>query len=174
MLVLAMVGAGSPVLAAQPEPQDTGGACAGEKPALPDELSGWATPGSVLAATDAAGLGNVGLVPGRAVMARLHPVGDVKYVLPPTHSDGADSNSMGGMVVFEAPVAGTYRIMLGHKAWLEIVRGGETAAAIHHQHGPACSGIGKMVDFELPAGRSVIELSEASAPEIEIMIAAVP
>ncbi|MDT8872835.1 hypothetical protein RAA17_21465 [Komagataeibacter rhaeticus] len=64
--------------------------------------------------------------------------------------------------------------MLGAKAWLEVVRGGETTESVHHQHGPACSGIGKMVDFQLPAGRSVIELSAAGSPEIEIMVVAVP
>ncbi|KAB8124563.1 hypothetical protein D3W54_10730 [Komagataeibacter medellinensis] len=172
LLVLAMGSVASPVLAAQPGPQDADSACAGTGPVLPDELAGWATPESATAAANAAGLAAMVLVPGRAVSARLHPVSKMEYVLPPEQAGAPDST--GGMVVFQAPVAGTYRVMLGQKAWLDVVHGGETTASVHHQHGPACSGIGKMVDFELPAGRSVIELSAASTPEIEIMVTAVP
>ena len=169
LLVLAM-GAATPALAAEPQPHAVPDACAGTQ--LPDDLSGWATPEAVAAARDGAGLGSVILAPGRAVLARLHPVNEMKYAQPPAQP--GDQGSMGGMVVLQAPVAGTYRIMLGAKAWLEVVRGGEVTPSVHHQHGPACSGIGKMVDFQLPAGRSVIELSAGGQPEIEIMVVAVP
>ncbi|MDT8872836.1 hypothetical protein RAA17_21470 [Komagataeibacter rhaeticus] len=49
----------------------------------PDDLSGWATPEAVAAARDGAGLGGVILLPGRAVLARLHPAGEMKYARAP-------------------------------------------------------------------------------------------
>ena len=172
MLALAPCGVGTQVRAAEPDTQDARNACDAAKTELPDDLRDWATPMPVMAAADGAGMRNVILIPGRAVMARLRPMEEVRYALPPTQP--AAQGSSGGMVVFEAPMAGTYRIMLGGRAWLDVVRAGEAIASVHHQHGPACSGIGKMVDFQLPAGRSVIELSAGTGPEIEIMVTAVP
>ncbi|MCE2564516.1 hypothetical protein [Komagataeibacter sp. FNDCF1] len=172
MLALAPCGVGTQVRAAEPGTQDARNTCNGAMAELPDDLRDWAAPAPVMAAVNGAGMKNVILMPGRAVMARLHPVEEVKYALPPTHP--AAQGSSGGMVVFEAPMPGTYRIMLGARAWLDVVRAGEAIASVHHEHGPVCSGIGKMVDFELPAGRSVIELSAGTGPEIEIMVIAVP
>lgn len=146
--------------------------CTPGKPALPDDLRAWASPTHFEAAGTVSALDHAVLPPGQAVLVALRPTPDVSYALRPDEPGGTVSS--GGMVAFDVPKAGTYRVMLSARAWLDIVRDGAAIGSTHHEHGPACSGIGKMVDFPLPAGRSVIQLSGSSQPEIEIMVVPAP
>ncbi|MBB2205496.1 hypothetical protein [Gluconacetobacter takamatsuzukensis] len=154
--------------AAAPLPPD----CAAGAPPLPEALRGWAVPAHMAAAGTVSALDHAVLAPGQAVMLALRATPDVSYALQPDEPGGTVSS--GGMVAFDAPVAGTYRVMLNARAWLDVVRGGSAVASTHHEHGPACSSIGKMVDFALPAGRAIIQLSGSGTPEIEIMVVAAP
>lgn len=147
-------------------------ACTPDKPALPDDLRGWASPSHLAAAGTVSALDHAVLPPGQAVLVALRPTPDVSYALRPDEPGG--SVSSGGMVAFDAPRAGTYRVMLNARAWLDLVRDGAAVGSTHHERGPACSGIGKMVDFPLPAGRAIIQLSGSGKPEIEIMVVPVP
>ncbi|GBR07317.1 hypothetical protein GLI01_34490 [Gluconacetobacter liquefaciens] len=146
--------------------------CTPGKPALPDDLRAWTSPTHFEAAGTVSALDHAVLPPGQAALVALRPTPDVSYALRPDEPGGTVSS--GGMVAFDAPKAGTYRVMLNARAWLDVVRDGTAIASTHHEHGPACSGIGKMVDFPLPAGRSVIQLSGSGQPEIEIMVMPVP
>lgn len=149
--------------------QDT---CEAGKTVLPAELQGWASPAKGTALADTTDLNAAVLTPAKALRATLHHTGDVTYALRPSEPGG--KVSWGGMVAFDAPAAGTYRVIVGVRAWLDVVHGGKALDSVHHQHGPACSGIGKMVDFSLPAGRSIIQLSGSGKPEAEIMVVSVP
>ncbi|MFW7268003.1 hypothetical protein ACMAUO_08510 [Gluconacetobacter sp. Hr-1-5] len=146
--------------------------CMPDKPVLPDDLRAWASPTHFEAAGTVSALDHAVLPPGQAVLVALRPTPDVSYALRPDEPGGTVSS--GGMVAFDAPKAGTYRVMLNARAWLDVVRDGAAIGSTHHEHGPACSGIGKMVDFPLPAGRAVIQLSGSGKPEIEIMVVPVP
>lgn len=146
--------------------------CEAGKTVLPAELQGWTSPTTGTALANTTDLNAVVLTPGKAFRAALHHTGDVTYALRPNEPGG--KVSWGGMVAFDAPAAGTYRVMLGVRAWLDVVHDGKALDSVHHQHGPACSGIGKMVDFSLPAGRSVIQLSGSGKPEAEIMVISIP
>lgn len=147
-------------------------ACTPGKPALPDALRGWASPTSLSAASTVSALDHAALQPGQAALVALRPMPDVSYALPPDKP--GEKVSSGGMVAFVAPKAGTYRVMLNAHAWLDVVRDGAAVASTHHEHGPACSGIGKTVDFPLPAGQSIIQLSGSGTSEIEVMMVPVP
>jgi hypothetical protein len=65
---------------------------------------------------------------------------------------------------------GTYRIALSDGAWVDVTAGTRTLDAISHSHGPACSGIHKIVDFRLQRGRYALHLSGMKAPSVRVMI----
>ncbi|NHN88368.1 hypothetical protein GOB81_06960 [Acetobacter sp. LMG 1627] len=147
-------------------------ACLPGQVVLPEGLRGWSSPVEMRAATEVSGLESAVLTPGKAARVTLRRTAEITYALRPAEPGGKVSS--GGMIAFDAPVAGTYRVMLNVRAWLDVVHDGKALDAVHHQHGPACSTIGKMVDFPLPAGRSVIQLSGSGKPVSEVMVVPVP
>ncbi|WP_374345788.1 hypothetical protein [Phenylobacterium sp.] len=60
---------------------------------------------------------------------------------------------------------------LGAPAWIEVVRDGAAVASIRHSHGPACSGVRKIVVFTLTSGRHLLEVVGASTPTVRMMVA---
>ena len=76
----------------------------------------------------------------------------------------------GGLVILKIREAGTYRIALQHKAWIDVMRGGKVVASTAHAHGAPCSGIAKMVDFTLPRGVYTLQLSAAADAAIGVQV----
>lgn len=111
------------------------------------------------------------LIVGKAVAAHLRPSRDIRYALAPAKSGQADS--YGGLFGFEVKTAGRYRIALGAAAWVDVLANGVAAKSSGHGHGQPCTGIRKLVDFDLPAGRYVLQISGAGAAEMQMMIASV-
>ncbi len=62
----------------------------------------------------------------------------------------------------------------GWGAWIDVVRDGKPLESIAHGHGPACSGIRKIVDFALQPGRYLVSIDGNEAPEVSILVAAKP
>lgn len=48
--------------------------------------------------------------------------------------------------------AGRYGVAAGSKVWIDLVANGTTQTSVEHGHGPACSGIRKVVWFDLKPG----------------------
>lgn len=65
---------------------------------------------------------------------------------------------------------GRYAILADQGVWIDILAAGRPLASTGHEHGPACSGIGKIVWFNLASGPATIRLSKAKAPQIRIML----
>lgn len=187
VLSLGLVMAGCPggaasfaALAAEPGHNQAGGAdhgmqnCPQGTTSLPDALKSWAEPVPVTAAATPQELDSVMLTAGKAVAARLRSTAEMQYVVRSEQPGGKVSS--GGMFMFDVPAAGTYRVMLGSRAWLDVVQDGKTILSSGHHHGPACSGIGKMVDFPLAAGRAVIEVSGSGSgkPDMTLMVLRTP
>lgn len=146
--------------------------CASGPVALPDALAGWPRRSPLAAAADRSGLGAATLVPGQAVDGRLRPTGEVRYELRPEKPGG--SVSFGGLYAFTVSEGGAYRIALGGPAWIDVVRRGKGVVSTAHGHGPACSGIRKMVDFTLSPGRYVLQISANGAAELPLMLVRLP
>jgi len=66
---------------------------------------------------------------------------------------------------------GTYRIALSNAAWLDIVSRGTPLESVAHAHGPACSGIRKIVAFRLAAGEYQLRLSGIKADGVDVLVA---
>lgn len=141
-------------------------------PERPAELAGWANPTALVAAKSAGTLAGARLLPGRAVTAKLTPTLEVTYPVRPEKPGGSVSH--GGLFEFDVPDAGRYRIALGSAAWIDLLDGDTPVASVAHGHGPACSGIRKMVDFPLHAGHYRLQVAGNGTPELTLMVARLP
>lgn len=139
-------------------------------PAVPPaEFAGWSA-GQALAAAVTAEDAKTAILPlGVAREIGLLPVGELKYAVQPVRPD--DGAVHGGLVAFDVVQRGTYRLALGSGAWIEVVGGTRARQSVGHGHGPECSGIRKIVDFELSPGRYLLQISASKEARITAMIA---
>jgi hypothetical protein len=128
-------------------------ACPADAAALPPALSGW-----------------------RALSAKptIGHAFEVHGVDPTTiHGLVPGAVARGGLaalVPFEVSADATYRIALSDGAWVAVVAGDRAIPSISRRHGPACSGIDKIVDFRLQPGRYALNLSAMTTPSMRVMI----
>ena len=128
-------------------------------PPVAPGLEGWAS----------AGRATKRLPLGHRVDVALSPLAQVRYALAP-EKPGTDAQS-GAVLRFNVPRAGTYRIALGAAAWIDVVAGGSAVPSTGHGHGPACTGIRKIVDFTLAPGAHLLQISGSDARTIAVLIA---
>jgi len=159
-------------LASPAAAQDAPEHCPENRVAFPAELAGWASPAPLSAAADAAHLDGATLTLGAAANATLRPTGDIHYVAQPGRPGTA--GSFGGMFAFAVAQAGPYRVAIGSAAWIDVVGGGSVIASSGHSHGPACSGIRKMVDFALTPGHYVLQIAASGAATLPVMVVRLP
>lgn len=153
------------VLATPAMAQDEGAACPPGGAAPPAELAGWRAPAAALAPS-------APLVLGTAGDLALRSETEVQLVAAPGKASAAGSHAALAPLVIAAP--GLYRAALGGPAWVDIVVNGKAAASVAHAHGPACTGIRKMVDFRLPAGRHLVQIAGSPAATIKLMVVRLP
>jgi hypothetical protein len=144
-------------------------ACAA--PAMPSgELAPWANPLALTAGADARD--QPALAVGRAADLMLLPTPQVHYPLRPEKPGG--SISYGGLVGITVTRPGTYRIALSSGAWIDLVRDGKAATSTAHGHGPACTGVRKMVDFPLTPGRYTLQIGANGQARMTVLVARLP
>ncbi len=173
-IVLAAVGLlASPTLAvAQMTPAAPAPACAATDKDLPPELSAWPDKAALTAAVKAGGLDKAVLAPGKAYLATLAPTPDVAFVTQPEKPGGTVSK--GGLFAFDVATAGSYAVVLGTAAWVDVLKDGAAVRSTGHGHGPACSTIRKMVTFDLAPGRYVVQISANAGATLPILVAPKP
>ncbi|PYF08685.1 hypothetical protein C8J30_11113 [Rhodobacter viridis] len=142
--------------------------CPEEAQPIPEELSGWTARSPIIAAADPAHLGAAMLHLGKGADATLLPTPEVTYAVRPVKPGGKVSS--GGMFEITLDHAGVYRVALDTRAWIDVVVAGKPTESLGHSGGPACSGMRKIVDYALPAGTHVIQLSAAEAKASAILV----
>ena len=105
----------------------------------------------------------------KATNVRLKPTADVRFALTPERAPAAGTFS--GVYNVSIATAGTYRIALSGGAWIDLAKDGKSLKSVAHTEGPACSGIRKIVDFDLTPGTFTLQLSGAKAIEMRVLIA---
>lgn len=159
----------------------SGPACAAAQPAATPcpapvaptgELAPWAQATAMPAARTAADLPQATLTIGQAARLALVPAAETAYLLPPERA--AQPTTFGGMVRFSVAQPGTYRVALGTAAWIDVIADGKAVSSSAHGHGPACTGIRKIVDFALQPGTYTIQLSGSTEPQATLLVAAKP
>ncbi len=70
--------------------------------------------------------------------------------------------------------AGRYGIAADEKVWIDVITNAAPVSSIGHGHGPACSGIRKIVWFNLPVGTYELALSKAEVARVRLLIVRAP
>lgn len=140
--------------------------------APPGGMEGWSKMAPVAAAVRAGEVGKALLPIGSSARATLLPIGQIDFALPPARTPAAESG--GGLFGFAVTTPGRYRVALGSAAWIDVVRNGRSLPSVAHGHGPACSGIRKMVDFDLQPGRYLLQIAGSEPLATGVMVSAVP
>lgn len=162
--MMTMMAAQAP--AAMPAMADAAVACPATPAALPADLAGWTRMTPVRAGSAAATAPALTLDAG--ARATLLPTAAVAYALAPQKP--GDAASSGGIFAFTSPATGTYRVAIGTAAWIDVVHDGKAIASSAHTHGPACSGIRKMVDFTLSPGRYLLQIAGNEGATLPLMV----
>ncbi|MFV3076625.1 hypothetical protein [Niveispirillum fermenti] len=156
------------ILASPPLAAGEAADCAGGTVPPPPELAAWTAPaqGGLPAAVTVADAPAVMI--GTAVELALRPSGTVDFPVTPGRDGKPESHA--GLLTLDIARAGTYRVALGSAAWVDIVRDGASIASVAHGHGPACTGIRKIVDFPLAAGRHVLMIAASPVDRVTALV----
>jgi hypothetical protein len=143
--------------------------CTGKAPP-PAGMEAWSAPSPLAAALSEADLAKAALKPGQAVAVRFAPVAQVNYRVAPEKADGPAT--YGGLYRLTVSEAGTYRVASSAAPWMDVFAPGSSTPAktVRFGHGPACTGIGKMVEFALQPGDYLLQFSESLAADPELMV----
>lgn len=82
--------------------------------------------------------------------------------------DGEGKHKGSGSITVTAP--GTYEFALGSAAWIDVAKDGVVLTSASHGHGPACSGIRKIVGFALQPGTYDVRLSRSDSDTVQVMV----
>lgn len=160
LLLVAALPATSPVAAAPTCPAE---------PVLPAGMEGWSRTTSaktIYAYGDARAADWPALGPVRTALS-LHGSESLRYWVAPERTP--DVHKAGGMVPIVVDRAGRLVVALDAGAWIDLVRDGAIVKSAAHGHGPACSGIRKMVEYDVTPGRYLLQISNAPAQSIRAM-----
>lgn len=128
--------------------------CAALDQELPKELSAWAKPSPA----------NATLVPGSAYILPLRPS-------PVPEGKAAKVGTFGGFVPLKISRPGSYGVALGDRGWIDLTRGKEPALkSTSHGHGPPCSTIRKIVNFDLKPGNYMLQISESPVASVRVLV----
>lgn len=108
------------------------------------------------------------LILGKPVVAALRPAVQVQYAVKP---EKLRPKSYGGLFTLSVKTAARVGVGLSEPAWVDIVTGDQAVPSIAHGHGPECSGIRKIVWFDLPAGVHLLQIADSPAREVRVMAA---
>jgi hypothetical protein len=157
-ILAALLLAAAPMPAADP-------ACASPAP-LAEPWTSWNQSGQVKAGALVAGA--PALILGKPVAASLTPTAYVQFAVAP--AKGAKEGN-GGLFTLSLKHAARIGIALDGPGWIDVLTGQTAQASVDHGHGPPCSGIRKIVWFDLAVGRHIVQLAGAKASTVRIMAA---
>ncbi|HEV2598286.1 MAG TPA: homogentisate 1,2-dioxygenase [Sphingopyxis sp.] len=150
-------------------PAETPAAACPAAPVLPPELADWSRDASsktIYAFGDDLGADWSSLGAARTALP-LHRFESLRYGVAPERKP--DVHKFGGMIPIEVKKAGRLIVALDAGAWIDLVRDGAAQKSVVHGHGPACSGIRKMVEFDVTPGRYQLQIVNAPAASIHAM-----
>jgi hypothetical protein len=91
----------------------------------------------------------------------------VRYAPPPEHAPLA--GSFGGGFDLRVSAAGRFQVALDGPAWVDMVRDGRALPSATHGHGPDCTGIRKLVGYDLTPGTYRLQLSGRRSPAVRVL-----
>jgi len=150
-----MIGAG-PLLASQPSE------CLATSQPLSPSLSAWSD-----RAVPAESGNRLSLGEPRALT--LVPAEQITWLQTPERLPAP--GSLGAMLAFDIEHAGTYNVAVSDGAWIDVAGADGLVRSTNHGHGPSCSGIRKMVEFQLEPGSYALQISNSRHTIVRLLVA---
>lgn len=110
---------------------------------------------------------------GRLYQIALAPESDVHVATTPGHKPRGEG-ALAGVARLRISQAGVYRVSLSEGAWIDLVHEGTVIASEDHQGRAGCSAPHKVVQFRLPAGEVLVQLSGATVPSVQMTVTPAP
>jgi len=108
------------------------------------------------------------ILPGRAYTLALRPS---PMPLIKTAGPIPKSDSFRGYIPLRIARPGAYGIALSDRGWIDLTRGKEPALkSASHGHGPACSSIRKIVNFNLRPGTYMLQIAESPVAKVKVLV----
>lgn len=107
----------------------------------------------------------------RAYRLALAPQSAVHFATDPgKYSDAA--GRFAGLIKVRIPRAGRYRVSLDADAWVDVVAEGRIVPAAAYTGSHECALLRKVLEFRLPAGLAVIQVSDSETDHIRLAVTA--
>ena len=103
----------------------------------------------------------------------LVPVADVQFAVPPERGP-RNPDPRGAVLHFDAGAGGTYRVALSERAWIDVVQDGKYLAPVAFVDFTDCADLHKIVAFDVAAGPFTLQLSDATAPSLALVLTRAP
>jgi len=129
------------------------------------------SPRQVSAGRDAASAPQIEV--NRLYQLALAPLTEVQLRLAPDRKPPADG-TLAGILHLQVARAGLYRIALSEGDWIDVMSAGAVIASQDHVGRPGCSAPHKVVQFAMPAGVVLIQLSAAANATVRLTITSAP
>ncbi len=129
----------------------------------------WATPAEVNAATNAANAPF--LETGKAYKATLIATPQVTFAAP---AKAQSPDSFAGLLLVHITDSGTYGVAASSGVWIDLIKDKTPLKSIRHGHGPDCSGIRKIVSYDLQPGDYVLQIASSKSSDVTVQIAPQP
>lgn len=108
-----------------------------------------------------------------AYTVRLAPQSDVTLTIPPRKT-WPDAGHFSGLLTFQVPTNGRYRVSVSSRMWIEVVDAGVALPTLDFEGGHTCPRLRKTVEFELASGRDLrLQLSGSERENVLTLITAV-
>lgn len=137
-----------------------------DAPPPPEPWTSWMQSGNAIAGGEP--ISAPRLILGKPLVATLRPVAQIQFAAPPAKTD---AKSHGGLFSLAVKVPARIGIAISGPAWVDVVTGSASQPAVDHGHGPECSGIRKIVWFDLQPGLHIVQIANAPTREMRIMAA---
>jgi|HubBroStandDraft_6_1064221.scaffolds.fasta_scaffold149861_3 hypothetical protein len=160
------------LLAVTAHPARADDPCAGFKWNVERERALFAgTAASAAAARDAAG--GAQLQPDVLYELTLAPQQQVSLSVPAGNKSTFDG-AFAGFARLQVPTAGVYRVSLSRPGWIDLIgeHGAIASSDFSGQHG--CNAPHKVVQFQLPAGSLVLQLTGVDGPRVTVTLTRAP
>jgi len=165
MVLLSLLLGASPLPVISAVPAPVPGSCAAPQ-AIPEPWTSWRQSGEAQAGTQAEGAPS--LILGQPVTAYLTSSEHVQFAA----ARGGDvAKGFGGIFTIATKVQARIGIALSDRAWVDVLDGRQARPSADHGHGSSCSDIRKIVWFDLPPGRHVVQVAGSNVPTLRIMAA---
>ncbi len=157
-----------PASAAEPESAANG--CAAFRWNVAHEMNVMRGAAVPVVAVASAGNSSEPLLPDRHYEVSLLPQGEAHFAVPPAR-ESHDPAPQGGSLRFAVPAAGRYRLSITSGHWIDVIVNGKPVDSIAHEGHGDCKSLHKVVEFELPAGQTLIlQLSGRSESRVGLAI----